>query len=68
MSPRPDLSLGIFVANSERRSIYRRRALKTGKIIFNDRQSVIDCVVRDESDAGARLKVGGVLGIPDEFS
>jgi len=54
--------------DNERRARPRRRVLKAAKIIFNDQKSVIDCVVRNETENGARLKVGGTTGIPDEFS
>ena len=38
----------------------RKRALKSGRIVFNHRHSVIDCVVRNVSANGARL-AGRVL-------
>ena len=53
--------------DQERRAEQRRRTLKTGKIIFIDMNSVIDCVVRNQTEGGARLKVASVIGIPDEF-
>ncbi|HTV31918.1 MAG TPA: PilZ domain-containing protein [Methylocella sp.] len=51
----------------ERRQDGRRRALKTGRIVFNDRQSVIDCVIRNLSENGACLEVTNPMGIPDFF-
>jgi hypothetical protein len=45
----------------------RRRVFKGSKITFNDRSSVIDCLVRDKSDAGARLHLPSTTGVPDEF-
>jgi hypothetical protein len=51
----------------ERRTNLRRRTLLTGKIIFNQRSSVINCVVRNLSDTGACLEVPDTLGIPDTF-
>jgi hypothetical protein len=50
----------------ERRKISRRRTLKAGSIRFN-RDSGIDCRVRNFSPAGACLEVASQLGIPDEF-
>jgi two-component system cell cycle response regulator len=44
-----------------------KRILKSGRIVFNDRHSVIDCVVREMSAKGARLMVISVLGIPESF-
>ena len=45
----------------------RRRTLKGARIIFNDRRSVIDCVVRNLSAQGALLLVPNVVGIPSDF-
>lgn len=45
----------------------RRRVLKGAKIVFNTRQSAIDCVVRNLSETGVRLRVDGALSVPDEF-
>jgi PilZ domain len=53
--------------DSERREGARRRILKTAKIVFNDGRSTIDCLVRNQSDSGARLKIATVVGVPDEF-
>lgn len=41
--------------------------LKSGKIVFNDRRSVIDCMIRDRSQHGAKLQVVTSVGIPDQF-
>jgi hypothetical protein len=51
----------------DRKATSRRRVLKGGKIIFRAGFSVVDCVVRDDSPAGARLKIASVMGIPDVF-
>jgi PilZ domain len=52
---------------SERRRSARQRRLNGAKIIFNNNSSVIDCVLRDLSDKGARLRVASPTGIPDMF-
>ena len=52
----------------EHRDQARRRALKGGEIVFNRENSVISCVMRDLSEAGARLAVGSTVGIPDHFT
>ena len=44
-----------------------RRRFRGGKITFNDRRSVLDCLVRDKSEAGARLHLPSTAGVPDEF-
>jgi hypothetical protein len=51
----------------ERRHELRRRTLKTGRIVFNNRFSAMDCAVRNLSDHGAMLLVAGPHGIPDAF-
>ncbi|MCL2385142.1 MAG: PilZ domain-containing protein, partial [Alphaproteobacteria bacterium] len=55
------------IDDPNRRRNDRRRTLKEGQIVFNDRQSVIDCVVRNLSDKGACLEVTSPIGIPDFF-
>jgi hypothetical protein len=52
----------------EKRIIRRQRVLKSGKIIFADGNSVVDCVIRNLSVAGARLEVPTTIGLPHEFS
>ena len=52
---------------AEQRIDPRSRTLKTGKIVFNGRTSVIDCMVRNLSSSGACLKVTSSLDIPDSF-
>lgn len=51
----------------ERRGEGRPRTLKSAKIVFNLRFSVIDCTVRNMSPHGAKLIVGTQLGIPETF-
>lgn len=51
----------------EKRKTARRRVLKEGKIIFADGMRVIDCTIRDMSDAGARLLIANTVGVPETF-
>lgn len=51
----------------ERRLWPRTRVLKKGRIVFNQRRSVIDCTIRNLSPAGAMLVVKSLIGIPDRF-
>ena len=39
-----------------------------GRVIFNNRNSMIDCTVRTLSESGAGLDVISAIGIPDKFS
>ncbi len=52
---------------AERRRERRLRTLRSGKIVFNDRRSVIDCVVRNLSDSGTCLQVNSTVDIPATF-
>ena len=51
----------------EARRSERVRALLGAKIIFNNRMSIVDCVVRNFSSSGARLALDDSLSIPGEF-
>jgi hypothetical protein len=50
----------------EKRFAPRHRVLKAGRIEFGG--SVIECAVRNVSDAGAPLDVGSPVGIPVTFT
>ncbi len=52
---------------SEARRSERVRAFLGAKIIFNNRMSIVDCVVRNISSSGAKLALAGSLPIPGEF-
>ncbi|HVY98065.1 MAG TPA: PilZ domain-containing protein [Dongiaceae bacterium] len=54
--------------NSNRRITLRKKTLKSAKIVFNNKQSVIDCFVRDVSDTGAKLQVADLLAVPRNFT
>ena len=49
------------------RSAPRLRTLKGATIVFNNAASLINCVVRDLSLTGARLRVEGAATIPNRF-
>jgi hypothetical protein len=51
----------------ERRKNSRQRTLKSEKIVFNNRASVIDCTIRNLTNAGAMLLVASTVGIPDSL-
>ena len=51
----------------DRRKEPRHRTLRGGKIFFNNKNSVIDCTVRNLSPEGASLQVDSVVGIPRSF-
>jgi hypothetical protein len=56
------------VPRIERRSERRRRSLLTGLLKFNRDFCVLECVVRDVSSGGARLRFGGdTIPVPTQF-
>lgn len=57
----------ILLPTAERRAELRHRVLKRGHLVLPGLCSVIDCVVRDLSRGGARLRVEGHFAAPDEF-
>ena len=48
--------------NPERRNAHRRRTLKEGRVIFDG--SATDCVIRDLSNGGARLRFSSAFEAP----
>lgn len=52
---------------NDARIAQRRRVLKSGKVAYSDRHVTIDCLVRDMSATGARLRIEGSVTAPDTF-
>jgi hypothetical protein len=50
---------------NERRDSLRHRSFLKGRLYYNNKLSSVDCLVRDISDGGARLKFFGVVTVPD---
>ncbi len=53
---------------SDRRKSRRQRVLKTGKILFGGGLCILDCVVRDHSTGGARLRIESPEFVPKRFT
>ncbi len=51
----------------ERRGFQRLRSYKGGRVIFGNRLCIFDCVVRDRSERGARLKLVAPEFVPNSF-
>src|SRR3954447_10183054 len=49
----------------ERRRITRQKSFLRGSIHFNNRRSVVDCLIRDISPYGARLIFSDAVTTPD---
>lgn len=46
----------------------RRRVLKAGKLVFNNRFSAVDCTIRWLWETGAEVTVSSSQGVPDELN
>ena len=51
----------------ERRTVARRRTLKSAQIILNDKTPKLECTARNVSTKGARFRVSSTFGIPAKF-
>ena len=51
----------------DRRRTERIRTYLGGKIVFNQRSSVMDCLVRNLSGEGAKLVFSNTVTVPQEF-
>jgi hypothetical protein len=51
----------------ERRESHRARTLRGGKVLFNNRRSVLDCTIRNLSPEGACLQIESLVGVPPDF-
>jgi hypothetical protein len=50
---------------AERRTSARQKSFLQGRIYFNNRRSSVDCLIRDYSEAGARLKFSERVAVPE---
>lgn len=55
------------INDAEKRCEHRRRALKTGTLIFNKGYASYGCTIRNMNDAGVMVEMGETTGIPQEF-
>jgi hypothetical protein len=53
--------------SADQRRAPRLRALMGAKILFNQGNSSLDCLIRDISEGGARLSASQAVTLPDEF-
>ena len=49
----------------ERRAVPRQKSFLQGRIYFNHRRSSFDCLIRDYSEQGARLKFSDAANVPE---
>jgi hypothetical protein len=53
--------------SAQRRHTARHKTMLSGKLVFNDMSSVLDCFVRDLSETGARIKLAAPVQLPPIF-
>lgn len=53
--------------DSDRRQHTRSRLLQRGRVVFRNGYSAIDVIVLDISQGGARIRLSGLIGLPDQF-
>ena len=51
----------------EHRSSQRTRTILQGRVVFNDRFSLIECIVRDLSETGAQIAFSHPITLPSEL-
>jgi hypothetical protein len=51
--------------DDDRRIAIRQKSFLQGRVYFNNRRSSLDCLVRDVSPTGARLKFSGAVTMPE---
>lgn len=50
-----------------RRNETRRRTLRSARIVYGDFRYTLDCVIRDKTEAGARLRCDFHADAPNDF-
>jgi len=56
------------VSEDNKRRSPRLRTLKGAKILYRNGWGIVDCVIRDMSETGARLVCKDTAAVPGEFS
>ena len=54
------------MSKSERRKTARSRVFKGAKLVINT-SSLIDCIVRNVTNAGARIQIANTVELPETF-
>ena len=51
----------------QQRKVQRLRTLNGGRVMFNNRQSAYDCVIRDMSEEGCKIRFSQPTPLPPEI-
>jgi PilZ domain len=57
----------VSVAGTEKRGADRVRSFLRAQIIFNNRMTTIDCIIKNISPTGARVVLSDTLAVPTDF-
>ena len=52
--------------DDNRRASLRRRTLRSARILWNGRSSTLECVIRDQSEGGARVRLTDPTPLPKQ--
>jgi hypothetical protein len=61
MGPKPE-------TYEDRRNQTRKKVEKAGRVIFNGSQGIVDCIILDISEGGAKLQFPGRQVLPRTFT
>lgn len=53
--------------SQERRAIPRQKSFLQGRVFYNNRRTSVDCIIRDITESGARLKFADTVPVPQAF-
>jgi hypothetical protein len=62
-----EINLNVAKPEPDKRESDRVRAFLRAQIIFNNRMSTIDCIIKNISPTGARIALGDSFAVPAEF-
>lgn len=62
-----ETNLNVAKPEPDKRDSDRVRAFLRAQIIFNNRMSTIDCIIKNISATGARIALGDSFAVPAEF-
>lgn len=56
------------MAHDDRRTSRRRRVIRRGKVIFRNHTCIMDCMILDISEGGARIRPVDTAYLPEDFT
>ena len=62
-----ETDVNVHHGGTDRRTSDRIRSFLRAQIIFNNRMSTIDCIIKNISSTGARVALDDTLAVPTEF-